>query len=191
MHPIPCQHFCASLYISLNSVDAPSVYIGHQIYKYIYPARACEGMDVLFHFLFTLLALYAARVHVRNHHLAPLIFAFAATLPDFDHFFGMMPRATLHNVFVTILFPLALVALAFKYEKYGVYWKQMSILFFLVLASHSFLDFFTSYSVMYFYPFSTQPVDLTGFNIQVNAAGKDYPLMSSASAGVLIYMVIL
>ena len=148
-------------------------------------------MDVLFHFLFTLLALYAARVHVRNHHLAPLIFAFAATLPDFDHFFGMMPRATLHNVFVTILFPLALVALAFKYEKYGVYWKQMSILFFLVLASHSFLDFFTSYSVMYFYPFSTQPVDLTGFNIQVNAAGKDYPLMSSPSAGVLIYMVIL
>ncbi len=148
-------------------------------------------MDVLFHFLFTLLALYAARVHVRTHHLAPLIFAIIATLPDFDHVFGMIPRATLHNVFVTILFPLALVAIAFKYEKYGVYWKQMSILFFLVLASHSFLDFCTSGQVQYFYPVNGQPVDLTGFNIQVNAGGKDYPLVSSASAGVLLYMLIL
>jgi len=148
-------------------------------------------MDVLFHFLFTLMALYAARVHVRNHHLAPLIFAIIATLPDFDHFFGMVPRATLHNVFVTILFPLALIAIAFKYEKYGVYWKQMSILFLLVLASHSFLDFFSYGQVQYFYPASIQPVDLTGFNIQVNVQGQDYPLVSSASAGVLIYMVIL
>ena len=148
-------------------------------------------MDVLFHFLFTLLALYAARVHVRNHHLAPLAFAIVAVLPDFDHFFGMVPRATLHNIFVTILFPLSLVLLAFKFEKYGVFWKQMSILFFLVLASHSFLDFFTYGQIQYVYPVSSQPVDLTHFDIQVNVQGQDYPLMSSASAGVLIYMLIL
>ncbi|MDO8339330.1 MAG: metal-dependent hydrolase [Candidatus Burarchaeum sp.] len=148
-------------------------------------------MDVLFHFLFTLMALYAARVHVRHHHLAPLIFAVVATLPDVDHFFGLLARGTFHNIFVTFLFPLALIALAFKYEKYGVFWKQMSILFFIVLVSHPIVDFFTSYSVLYFYPVSDQLMDLTHFDIKVNVDGQNYPLMSSSSMGVLIYMFIL
>ncbi|VVC03865.1 LexA-binding, inner membrane-associated putative hydrolase [Candidatus Burarchaeum australiense] len=148
-------------------------------------------MDVLFHFLFTLMALYAARVHVRHHHLAPLIFAFVATLPDVDHFLGLVARGTLHNIFVTFFFPLILIALAFKYEKYGVFWKQMSILFFLVLVSHPILDFFTSYSVVYFYPVSMQHVDLTNFDIQLNVEGETYPIVSSASAGVLVYAFIL
>lgn len=148
-------------------------------------------MDTAFHFLFTLLALYAARVHVRHHHFAPFLFAFIATLPDVDHFFGMVARATLHNVFVVVLFPLALIALAFKYEKYGVFWKQMSILLFLVLVSHPILDFFTSYSVQFFYPVSTQAVDLTHFNYFVEIGGNSYPVVSSDSAGVLIYSIIL
>jgi membrane-bound metal-dependent hydrolase YbcI (DUF457 family) len=148
-------------------------------------------MDVAFHFLFTLMALYAARVHVRHHHLAPFFFAFVATLPDIDHFFGLVPRATLHNVFVVVLLPVLLILLAFKYEKYGVFWKQMSILFLLVLVSHPILDFFTSYSVQFFYPVSSQQVDLTHFNINVDIGGKAYPVMSSASAGVLIYACIL
>ncbi|MFA6036143.1 MAG: metal-dependent hydrolase [Candidatus Micrarchaeia archaeon] len=148
-------------------------------------------MDVAFHFLFTLMALYAARVHVRHHHLAPFFFAFVAVMPDVDHFFGMAARATLHNVFVVVLLPLLLILLAFKYEKYGVFWKQMSILFFLVLVSHPILDFFTSYSVQFFYPVSTQPVDLTHFNYFFEMGGKSYPIVSSDSAGVLIYACIL
>jgi len=148
-------------------------------------------MDTLFHFLFTLMALYAARVHVRHHHLAPFFFAFVATLPDIDHFFGMVPRATLHNVFVVVLFPLVLIMLAFKYEKYGVFWKQMSILLLLVLVSHPILDLFTSYSVLFFYPVSMQPVDLTHFNYFVGIEGGSYPVMSSDSMGVLIYSLIL
>ncbi len=148
-------------------------------------------MDTLFHFLFTLMALYAARVHVRHHHLAPFFFAFVATLPDIDHFFGLVPRATLHNVFVVVVLPLMLIALAFKYEKYGVFWKQMSILLLLVLVSHPILDFFTSYSVMFFYPVSSQQVDLTHFNYFVEIGGRSYPVVSSDSAGILIFSLIL
>ena len=148
-------------------------------------------MDTLFHFLFTLMALYAARVHVRHHRFAPFLLAFATALPDLDHFFGLAPRATLHNVFITMLLPAALVVVAFEREKYGVFWKQMSILLFLVLASHPLLDFFTSNSVHFFYPVSNEVVNLSGFHVDLPGPDRSYRIVSPDSVGVLIYSFIL
>jgi len=81
--------------------------------------------------------------------------------------------------------------LAFKFERYGIFWKQMSILLLLVLVSHPMLDFFTSYSVLFFYPLSNQPVDLTHFAYSINIGGRSYSVISPDSAGVLIYSLIL
>ena len=148
-------------------------------------------MDTLFHFLFTLIALYAAKVHIRHHHLAPIVFAFIAMLPDADHFFGMVPRGTLHNMFVTVLFPLLLIFLAFRFEKYRTIWKKAAILLFLVLTGHVVLDFFTGNSVLFFYPVSNQPVNLNHFAYWVTIGGQQYPVVSPDSAGVLIYSFIL
>jgi len=144
-------------------------------------------MDTLFHFLFTLIALYAARVHMKHHHLAPIAFAFIAVLPDLDHFFGMVPRGTLHNVFVTVLIPLLLILLAFKFERYGTKWKKAGILLLLVLTGHVVLDFFTGSNVLFFYPVSDVPVNLNDFQIWYNIGGQNYPVVSPDSAGVLIY----
>ena len=148
-------------------------------------------MDTLFHFLFTLIALYAARVHIKHHHLAPLAFAFMAIVPDIDHFFGMASRGTLHNIFVALFFPLLLILLAFRFERYRTVWKKASILLLLVLVGHPVLDFFTGNSVLFFYPLSSQPVNLTGFAYWINIGGQSYPLVSPDSAGVLIYSLIL
>ncbi|MCK4714341.1 MAG: metal-dependent hydrolase, partial [Candidatus Aenigmarchaeota archaeon] len=143
------------------------------------------------HFLFTLIALYAARVHIKHHHLAPFAFAFIATLPDIDHFFGMVTRGTLHNIFITVLFPLLFILLAFKFERYNTIWKKAAILLFLVLVGHVVLDFFTGNSVLFFYPVSDQPVNLNDFAYWVTIDGQTYPVVSPDSVGVLIYTFIL
>ncbi|RLG19580.1 hypothetical protein DRN67_02350 [Candidatus Micrarchaeota archaeon] len=148
-------------------------------------------MDTLFHFLFTLIALYAARVHINHHHLAPFAFAFIATLPDMDHFFGMVPRCTFHNVFVTVLIPLLLILLAFKFERYGTFWKKSMILLLLVLTGHVVLDFFTGNSVMFIYPVNEQAINLQGFAYWVTIDGRQYPVVSPDSVGILIYCFIL
>lgn len=120
-------------------------------------------MDAAFHFFFVMFFLFAARVHIKHHSLAPLFFAFVTMFPDIDHFFGLQSRVTFHNVFFTVLFPLALVAIAFLFEKKGVFWKQFAIILLVVLAIHPVLDLPTEnhlYQVKYFWPVSQKGFSL-------------------------------
>jgi membrane-bound metal-dependent hydrolase YbcI (DUF457 family) len=148
-------------------------------------------MDPAFHFLFPLMALYAARIHIRHHALAPVIFAFFAMAPDLDHFFGMVPRATLHNVFVVFFLPLALLLIAYKYEKYGVKWKEACLLLLVVLVSHPILDFFGNAGVKFLYPLSDQVITLSSLAYVTTVSGVTFTVLSAESIGVLIYAFIL
>ncbi|MFH1285212.1 MAG: metal-dependent hydrolase [Candidatus Micrarchaeota archaeon] len=148
-------------------------------------------MDLLFHFLFTLMALYAARVHVKQHKLMPLFFALVTIIPDLDHFFGMSARTTLHNVFITGVIPLALVGIAMLNEKKGVFWKQFTILLFIVLISHPILDLFSEANVMLFYPVSSAPVSLSNFALTTHILGRENLIASSSSIGLLVFWLLL
>ncbi|MDD5148079.1 MAG: hypothetical protein PHH08_01290 [Candidatus ainarchaeum sp.] len=144
-------------------------------------------MDALFHFEFVLIFLLAARVHIKHHFLAPLFFAVLAMFLDIDHFFGLSTRGSLHNVFVTIVFPLILVGLAFSFEKKGVFWKQFSIILLAVLFSHTLLDLSTNPAVKFLWPVSDAGFTLawTGY-APVLASGYVLNLVSPLSISLLI-----
>ncbi len=152
-------------------------------------------MDAAFHFFFVLIFLFAARVHLKHHFLAPIFFAFVAMSPDIDHFFGFQTRATFHNIFVTLLFPLSLVALAFLLEKKGVFWKQFTIILFVVLAIHPILDLPTQnhlYQVKYFWPVSQSGISLdsSDFAPYFTIAQESF-LVSSLSVSLAISLFLL
>lgn len=148
-------------------------------------------MDALFHFLFILLVLLAARVHLKHHFLAPLAFAMITLVPDIDHFFGMVPRVTLHNVFFTVLFPLILLGLAFAFEKKGVFWKQFFLILLVVLAVHPVLDLPTEPAVQYFWPVSDAGVTLKDVYYAPVILGEEAYLVSPLSISLIISILIM
>lgn len=156
-------------------------------------------MDSFFHFIFVLIFLIAARVHVKHHSLAPLFFALVTLTPDIDHFFGLQARATFHNIFITLLIPLSLVLVAFWFEKKGVFWKQFSLILLVALAVHPVLDLPTTnhaFEVQYFWPFSHQgiSIDSTSFPEIFHFGGENYivsPLSASMGIAFLIMLPIL
>jgi len=141
--------------------------------------------DVLFHFVFPLLALMIARIRFRHSLIIVFLLALSSALLDVDHFFGMLPRGTLHNIFVTLLFPLSLYIIALASEKKGMYYKNICLALLLVLFSHPMIDIFTGGAgVMLLYPISDQefffntlrfgvplPNGLTGYIISSNGIG--------------------
>lgn len=142
-------------------------------------------MDALFHFLFPLMATMAARLHVKHGIETVIGLALLSMLLDVDHLFGVT-RATFHNIFVTLLIPLIIVFIAFRYEKKGDYYKTLSLALLLVVFSHPILDMFTEGGVAWLYPLSN-----TYFAPQVNLSmairGVEAPLVTTASLGLLIY----
>src|SRR5437867_12553870 len=99
-------------------------------------------MDALFHFIFPLIALLAARVKIKHELPVALGLAFSAAALDIDHFFGMVARATLHNIFVVLLFPLALFILSLRFEKASNYYKNITLTLLLFWLSHPISDMF-------------------------------------------------
>jgi hypothetical protein len=72
-------------------------------------------MDTLFHFIFPIIAALAARLNVKHPIKSILAAAVLTVLIDVDHFIGL-ERIAFHNVFVTILLPLALLYLSFHFK---------------------------------------------------------------------------
>ena len=157
-------------------------------------------MDTLFHFIFPLIAILAARIKVK--HKISIIFGLAlvTALLDIDHFFGV-PRGTLHNIFITLILPMFFLLLSFKFEK-GDYYKNISLILLLFLFSHTILDMFTEGGVKLdmfteggvklFYPFSDQSYDLTKFLISIQLpSGIEVHLISTSGIGLTIYFVMI
>ncbi|MEM4389369.1 MAG: hypothetical protein QXG98_01765 [Candidatus Micrarchaeia archaeon] len=141
-----------------------------------------------FHFLFTLIALYAARLHVRHHHLAPLLFAFLAFFPDVDFFIGVH-RATFHNLFVTLALPLVAFALSLRYRR-AVILQESLLVAMLVLLSHPVFDLFYG-PVELLYPLSRAEFSLADLQLTVWLSGAQRVLVSAPDFGMLAYMIIL
>jgi len=141
-----------------------------------------------FHFLFTLIALYAARLHVRHHHLAPFLFAFLAFFPDLDFFFGIH-RATLHNLFITLLAPLAILLLTLRYSK-NIVLQESVLLSLLVLISHPAFDLFYG-PVELLYPLSRKEFSLSGIQLTAFISGSERVLISAPDFGMLAFVLLL
>jgi len=113
-------------------------------------------MDSLFHFIFAIIGGLALNLH-RKHKLELIVFiAFAAVLIDIDHFFGMVPRGTLHNLFFVIGFPFALFIAFYSYEKKksSIRLQSAALLLMVMLFSHVIADTFSEGKVLFFYPLS-------------------------------------
>lgn len=109
--------------------------------------------DILFHFIFPIIAMLATRPKVKHRITTIIILAFiGSVVMDLDHFDPFVARGTFHNIFVTLLIPLVLIVLAFMYEKKGTYYKNLSIVLLLVLFSHTIADMFSEGEVKLFYP---------------------------------------
>jgi hypothetical protein len=163
-------------------------------------------MDSLFHFIFPIIAALAARLNVKHPIKSILGAAVLTVLIDLDHFIGL-ERASLHNIFVTILFPLILLYLTFHF-KMNRFVKGFFLLLLIFSSSHLFLDLF-SYNVFgegiginegsgvaLFYPLSNTLYS-ADFNIRIPLT-ISYPpyaiegyLVSSLGFGILLYFLII
>jgi membrane-bound metal-dependent hydrolase YbcI (DUF457 family) len=141
-------------------------------------------MDSLFHFLFSLIAVFAARIHIKHGIPTLLLLAVISVFVDVDHFIGM-PRAGFHNLFVTLLFPIILIIFAFRFGR--EYHRQVSIALLLFLFSHTILDLFMEGKVALFYPLTLQTFSI---NFSFYALGR-YMLISSNSIGLVIYFCVI
>jgi len=145
-------------------------------------------MDSVFHFIFPLIIALAARVHLKHGIEWVLGLSLVTVLMDLDVFF--IHRATFHNLFVTLLLPAVLVALAFQYEKRGTKYKTLSLLLLLFLFSHTILDMGTEAGVQLLYPFTGQVYQFTG-GVSVNLpAGEGY-LLSGLGTSLMLYFFML
>lgn len=147
-------------------------------------------MDTLFHFIFPLMAMMAARVKVKHVITVSIILAAAAASLDLDHFFGLVPRATFHNIFVTVLFPVILFLIFFK--KKNKTYMHLSLILLLFLVSHPILDMFDEGGVELFYPISDQMYDLTKFSLNIPLpTGEKVYIISTAGVGLTIYFLLI
>jgi len=150
-------------------------------------------MDALFHFIFPLIALMAARVKIKHEIPVALGLAFSAAMLDIDHFFGMVARATLHNIFVVLFFPLALFILSMKFEKGGTYYKNVTLTLLLFLFSHPISDMFNvGEGVALFYPFSSTYYSFSGLDLSVPlSGGSPGYIVSTGGIGLTIYFLMI
>lgn len=149
--------------------------------------------DVLFHFLFPLIALLAIRVRT-NHSIATIIgLSLAAVAMDIDHFLGFEARATFHNIFVVIGVPLVMFAIAMVFEKKGLYWKTISLALMVVLFSHSIADIFLGGAgVELFYPLSDDRILLNSVKVPIQLpTGETAYLVNETGIGILLFFVML
>lgn len=132
----------------------------------------------------------AARVKVRHSIRVSIILAGAAALLDVDHFFGLVARGTLHNIFVTALFPMVLFLIFFK--KGNKKYMHLSLILLLFLASHPILDMFTEGKVELFYPVSEKQYDLSGLSFTVPLqSGQPGYIISGSGIGLTIFFLLI
>jgi membrane-bound metal-dependent hydrolase YbcI (DUF457 family) len=149
-------------------------------------------MDILFHFVFPIIAAFAAKVHLRHPARNILIAAFLSLLIDLDHLVGIT-RGTFHNIFILILIPLLFVAYTFHKKKFYQE-KGLAILILIFLSSHLFLDLFTG-GVALLYPISNTiysidfniPLAWTNITMEQSYEGM---LVSSLGVGIVIYFLL-
>jgi membrane-bound metal-dependent hydrolase YbcI (DUF457 family) len=161
-------------------------------------------MDSLFHFIFPIIAVLAARPRTKHIIKTSIAAASIAVLLDLDHFIGL-ERALLHNIFVTLLLPLALLYFSFHFRT-NKYVKGFFFLLLIFLSSHLMLDLFSSpafgtgigieenaFGVALFYPLSNVRYSIN-FNIIISKIGyqslEGY-LVSSLGFGILLYFIII
>jgi hypothetical protein len=163
-------------------------------------------MDSLFHFIFPIIAVLAARIRIKHVIKTSIAAASIAVLLDLDHFIGL-ERALFHNIFVTLLLPLALLYFSFHFRT-NKYVKGFFFLLLIFLSSHVMLDLFSSPTfgsgigigegsgVALFYPLSNVKYSIN-FNIKIPLE-ISYPpqtiegyLVSSLGFGILIYFIII
>lgn len=148
-------------------------------------------IDALFHFVFPLIAILTARIRIKHKIGTCLTLATIAVFLDVDHFVGAT-RGSLHNIFVTLLLPIVLFILAFKFERKGDYYKNVSLVLLLFLFSHPILDMFTEGGVMLFYPFSTQYYDLSHLSLTITLpSGIQGYIISTAGIGLTTYFLMI
>jgi hypothetical protein len=140
-------------------------------------------MDSLFHFLFPMMAVLAARVHLRHGLLTILPLGLIAVLIDADHFIGT--AGMLHNIFFTLVIPLVIIVLAFRYGNH--YQREFSILLLIFLFSHTVADLFMEGQVALLYPLTDATFSLAGFTVAIGS----FTLVSSTSIGFAIYFLML
>lgn len=147
-------------------------------------------MDTLFHFIFPLIAMLAARIKVKHSITVSITLAASTALLDVDHFFGLVARGTFHNIFVTVLFPIILFLIFFK--KGNKKYMHLSLILLLFLVSHPILDMFTEGGVELLYPFSEQKYDLSKFSLTVPLpSGVNAYVVSTAGVGLTIYFLLI
>ncbi|MEM5778110.1 MAG: metal-dependent hydrolase [Candidatus Aenigmatarchaeota archaeon] len=115
-------------------------------------------------------------------------------LIDLDHFIGV-ERASFHNIFVTILFPLAIIFLAFNFKsKYN--FKGFSILLLVFLSSHTFIDMFGNPGIALFYPLSNNYY-LLNFELSVplktnfSKSLEEGYIVSNLGLSILLYFILI
>jgi membrane-bound metal-dependent hydrolase YbcI (DUF457 family) len=145
-------------------------------------------MDSLFHFIFPMIAALAAKIHVKHGLETVIGLSLAAVLIDLDVFF--IHRATFHNLFLTALLPLVIIALVFRYRPRNAYLKMTSIALFLFLISHTVLDLFTEAGVALLYPLSSQFYTMD-INVVVATPLGQSSLVTSAGVGLTLYFAII
>jgi len=148
-------------------------------------------MDLLFHFLFPVIGALAAKIHVKHAVRNILIIGALNVVLDLDHFFGV-ERATLHNIFITLLLPIFIIILAFSF-KTSYNFKGVSVLLLIFLSSHLILDIFSEGPIAIFYPLSNiyyrVDLDIT-MPLDSRFAERGY-LISTLGVGILIYFIII
>lgn len=159
-------------------------------------------MDSLFHFVFPIIAVLAARINIKHIIKTSIAAAAITVLLDIDHVFGIA-RGTFHNVFLTMLLPLLLLFLAFHF-KTNRYVKGFFFLLLIFLSSHLILDLFSSppfgtivgitegSGVALFYPLSSIKYSIN-FNIIISNdhSSLEGYLASSLGFGILIFFAMI
>jgi membrane-bound metal-dependent hydrolase YbcI (DUF457 family) len=134
------------------------------------------------------MAMMAARVKVKHSIRVSIALAAVTALLDVDHFFGFTARATFHNIFVVVVFPLILFLIFLK--KGNKQYMNLSLALLLFLVSHPIVDMFTEGGVAIFYPISEQKYDLSKFSLPMfTAFGQGY-VISTAGVGLTIYFLL-
>lgn len=147
--------------------------------------------DSLFHFVFPFIAIMATGLKMKHKVTIAIVLAIVAVGLDADHFFGLDARATFHNVFVTLLVPLALFGIAMVYEKRGDFWKHFFLIGVLVMFSHPAVDLFVgSGGVALFYPVSDEKYLFDFIHVPVTMPdGVVGSVISSEGVGLTVFML--
>ncbi len=146
-------------------------------------------MQSIVHFLLSIVAGLAIAPHIENRtkkYSLIFLLALATTSIDLDHFLPFYQETGIkifHNVFVFVVFPIALFLAFCLYErkKGSSIMQRVSLLLCIMFVGHMFLDAISAGGLPLFYPLSSFK-----FTIGEMAVASDSPVFSLTSAQVLM-----